>query len=31
LSRIVFLVAITAMCTVVDLLAGEGLEFMFGL
>jgi preprotein translocase subunit SecE len=28
---IVFLIAITAMCTVVDLLAGEGLEFMFGL
>jgi preprotein translocase subunit SecE len=28
---LVFLIAITAMCTVVDLLTGEGLEFMFGL
>lgn len=28
---LVFLIAITTMCTVVDLLTGEGLEFMFGL
>lgn len=28
---IVFLIVITAICTVVDLLTGEGLEFMFGL
>ncbi|HIW90879.1 MAG TPA: preprotein translocase subunit SecE [Candidatus Corynebacterium avicola] len=28
---LVFLIFITALCTGVDLLAGEGIEFMFGL